>query len=56
MMAQDQDQPLHMQPFASPMVGDGAAASPIVSGDWTFSSAVGTASFSPAYSPESGSY
>ena len=40
----------------SPMVGDGSAASPFVSGGAAFSPAVGAASFSPAYSPDSGSY
>jgi len=40
----------------SPMVGDGAGASPFVSGGAAFSPAVGAASFSPAYTPESGSY
>ena len=40
----------------SPMVGDGAGASPFVSGGASFSPAVGAAQFSPAYSPASGSY
>lgn len=49
--------PYASTPFASsPMVGDGAAASPFVDGSAAFSPAVGGASFSPAYSPESGSY
>jgi len=49
--------PYASTPFAaSPMVGDGAAASPFVDGSAAFSPAVGGASFSPAYSPDSGSY
>jgi DNA-directed RNA polymerase II subunit RPB1 len=49
--------PYATTPFAaSPMVGDGAAASPFVDGGAAFSPAVGAASFSPAYSPDSGSY
>ena len=44
-------------PFqSSPMIGDGGAASPFIAGGAAFSPAVGSASFSPAYAPESGSY
>jgi DNA-directed RNA polymerase II subunit RPB1 len=44
-------------PFGmSPVIGDGAAASPFYDSGGAFSPAVGAASFSPAYSPNSGSY
>jgi DNA-directed RNA polymerase II subunit RPB1 len=49
--------PYATTPFAaSPMMGDGAIASPFTDSTSMFSPAVGAASFSPAYSPESGSY
>lgn len=49
--------PYASTPFAaSPMVGDGGSASPFMDGSGAFSPAVGGASFSPAYSPESGNY
>jgi DNA-directed RNA polymerase II subunit RPB1 len=48
--------PYATTPFAaSPIAGDGGAASPFVDGGGAFSPAY-SASFSPAYSPESGSY
>lgn len=45
--------PYASTPFArSPLLGDGAAASPFVDGGAAFSPAVGAASFSPAYFPD----
>eukprot|EP00566_Odontella_aurita_P001751 CAMPEP_0113541920 /NCGR_PEP_ID=MMETSP0015_2-20120614/9313_1 /TAXON_ID=2838 /ORGANISM="Odontella" /LENGTH=1785 /DNA_ID=CAMNT_0000441907 /DNA_START=56 /DNA_END=5413 /DNA_ORIENTATION=+ /assembly_acc=CAM_ASM_000160 len=49
--------PYASTPFAqSPMSGSGGDMSPFVDGGGAFSPAVGGASFSPAYSPASGSY